>query len=268
MFCGKLSPRQRSGTHGDSENRFPLHRSEVERNADMHITQTMLFVSVAWQKSRFQAMKKLALLLKNPRKKKQVPDRLSLRDSPLARTAAEHIGKGAAASLLQKFAKAAVLESGEDHVSASTRWAARLGNHRKRTYHTEDTFHKALSRSDDAIIKCPISYVVIPVVDKQAARALRRKPNKKRRFNVRNAKNTKGKKHQPTKSGAAPQPITQKKWPVMNPRVMLDAVAKAGANHLLEGDDFDWLEFWEAANSEPWGRLCAQRALRTMANGT
>ncbi|CAK9087137.1 unnamed protein product [Durusdinium trenchii] len=40
----------------------------------------------------------------------------------------------------------------------------------------------------------------------------------------------------------------------MNPRVMLDAVAKAGANHLLEGDDFDWLEFWEAANSEPWGR--------------
>lgn len=144
-----------------------------------------------------------------------------------------------------------------------------------------------------AIIKCPISYVVIPVVDKQAARALRRKPNKKRRFNVRNAKNTKGKKHQPTKSGAAPQPITQKKWPVMNPRVMLDAVAKAGANHLLrlgsagelflealrghthtcvltgslrpvcvgrlrEGDDFDWLEFWEAANSEPWGRYQPQ----------
>eukprot|EP00913_Durusdinium_trenchii_P032143 g30100.t1 len=220
--------------------------------------------SICAQLEEFESQEKLAGLIRDSadglsqHRKEMIglgPNlRLDQVNSVLEKAKLYHIGKGAAASLLQKFAKAAVLESGEDHVSASTRWAARLGNHGKRTYHTEDTFHKALSRSDDAIIKCPISYVVIPVVDKQAARALRRKPNKKRRFNVRNAKNTKGKKHQPTKSGAAPQPITQKKWPVMNPRVMLDAVAKAGANHLLEGDDFDWLEFWEAAKSEPWGR--------------
>ncbi|CAK9057732.1 unnamed protein product, partial [Durusdinium trenchii] len=85
--------------------------------------------------------------------------------SPITRLLAEQIGKGRPASLLQKFASAAVEEAGALNVSASTRKAAQIGAGGKHLSHAEDTLHRALSKSGEAIVKCPISYVVVPVVD-------------------------------------------------------------------------------------------------------
>ncbi|CAK9057737.1 unnamed protein product, partial [Durusdinium trenchii] len=150
--------------------------------------------------------------------------------SPITRLLAEQIGKGRPASLLQKFASAAVEEAGALNVSASTRKAAQIGAGGKHLSHAEDTLHRALSKSGEAIVKCPISYVVVPVVDMSIQRRTVRKPKRGNHRKFRAVPKPKGR---PKKKGCPEPVIVYKKWPVFAPHKMLSALHDAGALHLV-----------------------------------
>lgn len=85
----------------------------------------------------------------------------------------------------------------------------------------------------EAIIQCPISYVVVPIVDLSVPRKRRKKPTpKQNQFRAR-AKPKPKPKGKPKKQGAPAPTIVCKKWPVYTPRNMLNALGSADALHLV-----------------------------------
>ena len=92
-------------------------------------------------------------------------------------------------------------------------------------------------------LKCPISWLSVPVVQRRASR----KPQKqrKRRFGVkRTAKITK--KDQP-------DGLVYMKLPCLNPWHLFQCIADTGAWSLLQSPEWDWASFWQRAGHEDWG---------------
>ena len=142
-----------------------------------------------------------------------------------------------------------------------------------------------------AIIRCPLSFVTLPIKDPtKMSKAISR-----RKIGNRKGKGKgKGKKcktqHKTKKQSSEPSPIVYRRWPVMSPLAMLTAIRDAGAAHLLtlvseflccffssahcykcernttsklilaflppftpRKGTVDWIDFWERMKGEPWG---------------
>ena len=111
--------------------------------------------------------------------------------------------------------------------------------------------------SSEAVLKCPVTYIPVPVVDvrvtdEDAAKIERSKS----KFWGQQKKKGKGKgkkRTKPTKKNSEKKKIRYMQWPVLNPAMLFESMVRAEAFELLQAPGFDWSDFWARAKKEDWG---------------
>ncbi len=100
-----------------------------------------------------------------------------------------------------------------------------------------------------ALLKVPITYITIPILDKRLV------PKRGRRVQHKLwGRGKRGKrKNGPSKKCKAKPVFVNVQWPVLNPYLVFSELVRAGAFALLAADGWDWRNFWQtAAASEDW----------------
>ena len=99
------------------------------------------------------------------------------------------------------------------------------------------------------LLKVPITYITIPILDKRLV------PKRGRRVQHKLwGRGKRGKrKNGPSKKCKAKPVFVNVQWPVLNPYLVFSELVRAGAFALLAADGWDWRNFWQtAAASEDW----------------
>ncbi len=101
------------------------------------------------------------------------------------------------------------------------------------------------------IIKCPLTYISVPVIDRKSTRQVPRSAKRKAVSRIWSTGKRKKKAAIGKKSKVAPKIIYQS-WPVINPALLFRRLVQTD-RRLLCGSDYSWLAFWDKAQSEDWG---------------
>lgn len=104
----------------------------------------------------------------------------------------------------------------------------------------------------EVVIKCPVSYVSIPVLDLKSMPPKRKRAASK--FWGRGKKQVLNKKTaQPSKKDSDQRKIVWTQWPVLSPARLFQCIIETDCLNLIQSDTFDWLSFWKHAEQEDWG---------------
>lgn len=102
------------------------------------------------------------------------------------------------------------------------------------------------------VIKCPVTYVSIPVLDLKSVPPKRKRTASK--FWGRGKKKNANKDAQPTKKDSDQRKIVWMQWPVISPARLFQCIIETNSMSLIQSDTFDWLSFWKHAEREDWGK--------------
>lgn len=96
-------------------------------------------------------------------------------------------------------------------------------------------------------LKCPVTWLSVPIVQRRASKKLQKKPGR-RRFGVQRMAVKITKKDQADS-------LVYMQLPCLNPLHLFQCIADTGAWGLLQAPDWDWSSFWQNAGFEDWGAM-------------
>lgn len=104
-------------------------------------------------------------------------------------------------------------------------------------------------------LKCAVSYVSIPVIDKRHLSQHGKKPRRARsaRFGI-GKKNQKQKKVRISKKSVKEQKVIYVQWPILKPHVVFKNIVEAKAWGLVQHPNWNWTEFWDRVFQEDFGK--------------
>ncbi len=104
-------------------------------------------------------------------------------------------------------------------------------------------------------LKCPVSYVSIPVMDKRCLSQHGKKTQRARsvRFGV-GKKKEKQKKVRISKKSVKEQKVIYVQWPILKPHVVFRNIVEAKARGLLQHPTWNWTQFWNRVFQEDFGK--------------
>lgn len=104
------------------------------------------------------------------------------------------------------------------------------------------------------VLKCNLTYITLPVLDKKYADpTMARQVSKGNIWGTKKGKSRKkNQKRKPTKKDGGKTKVKYVQWPILNPAMLFRQMVHAGAMDLLQSDQFSWSKFWKAASKEDW----------------
>lgn len=110
--------------------------------------------------------------------------------------------------------------------------------------------HRLLAK---VIIKCPLTYISVPIIDKKSISVpgVPRSATRKAVSRIWSVGKRRKKKAAIAKKKKPVLKIIYQAWPVINPAQLFRRLVQAD-RRLLCSDDFSWQAFWEKARTEDW----------------
>ena len=123
------------------------------------------------------------------------------------------------------------------------------------------------------LIKCPVTYITVPVVDTRWQPGPPKLSRKRTWGQRKKGVQKKKKKGIPKRRGAMnPVRVVYTKWPIINPATLFKQLVAANAFELIHSKDWSWSSFWQqAAATEDWAKdhpvLSLEKSLQDKAIG-
>lgn len=126
------------------------------------------------------------------------------------------------------------------------------------TYHACMNMHWGMSINcfhvSKVAIKCPVTYISVPVLDKRFVQKPSTSRGKSRIWSMKK----KGKKNQRKGSNISKKKaevkVVYQLWPVINPAELFKQLIHETDHRLLCGEGWCWKTFWQNASKEQWGQ--------------
>ena len=103
-------------------------------------------------------------------------------------------------------------------------------------------------------LKCPVSYISIPVLDKRSVSQHSKKLHRSvtLRFGAGKGKRKRKQTRIPKKSSKQ-QKVVYARWPILQPHMLFRNIVEAKAFGLLQHPSWNWTDFWDRVALEDFG---------------